>query len=150
MGNGYEVFDGTLSELGLSERVVRTGFVPDEVRSAIIARAVALAYPSIFEGFGLPILEAMQAGTPVLTSNRTAMPGVAGDAAILVDPFDVDDIAKGIRLLLTDADLREDLRQKGFEQAARFSVTATGEAALAAFERGRQLGPPPGGRQIGA
>jgi glycosyltransferase involved in cell wall biosynthesis len=122
--------------------VVFLGQVSDEQRDYLLRHALAVAYPSIFEGFGLPILEAMASGAPVLTSNRTAMPAVAGDAAVLVDPFDIEDIAKGIRRILTDADLRAELRERGFEQASKFSITATGNAAIAALEHGRQLRPP--------
>jgi glycosyltransferase involved in cell wall biosynthesis len=86
--------------------------------------ARALLFPSLYEGFGLPVLEAMTVGTPVMTSNVTSLPEVAGDAALLVDPLDTDDIARGIRILDSDGDLRAELKQRGLRRAAAFSPEA--------------------------
>lgn len=119
--------------------VVFLGRVTDRQRDHLLAAADLVAYPSLFEGFGLPVLEAMAAGTPVITSDRTSLTEVAGGAALLVDPYDVDDIAKAIRRILTDADLREDLRTRGLVRARVFTHQQTGAAALEAFEHARSL-----------
>ena len=113
--------------------VVMVGRIDDAERDALLGRATALAYPSLFEGFGLPPLEAMAAGTPVLASTTTAMPEVLGDAALLVDPRDVEAIAEGLRRLAEDQDLRDTLRERGRSRAAHYTLRTTGERALAAF-----------------
>lgn len=116
--------DATVAEAGLAERVVFTGFVPEDDLDLLMRRAQVLVYPSLYEGFGIPILEAMKVGTPVVTSSVTAMPEVAGDAALLVDPVDVDAIADGIAQVLRDADLRRTLQRRGLERAAAYSWEA--------------------------
>ena len=115
MGSGYTVFDSAIEDLGLSENVVRTGYVDDETRSAIIKGAVALTYPSLYEGFGLPLLEAFAMGTPVLTADNSSLPEVAGDAAIYVDPLDPASIAKGL-IALRDPETSAELGAKGRER----------------------------------
>lgn len=100
--------------------VVFTGRLSAEDLHLVTASAMASVYVSYFEGFGIPIVEAFRCGTPVITSNVTSMPEVAGDAAVLVDPFDVGSIADGMRLVLDD-NLRKDLINKGFERAKLFS-----------------------------
>jgi glycosyltransferase involved in cell wall biosynthesis len=113
--------------------IVFLGRVSDEERDRLLAGAVALAYPSLYEGFGLPPVEAMAAGTPVLASNVTSLPEVLGDAALLVDPLDVDAIAAGLVKLAADPALRQDLRERGARRAARYTPRATAEAAMEAF-----------------
>jgi glycosyltransferase involved in cell wall biosynthesis len=88
----------------------------------LIRGARAVVFPSLYEGFGLPVLEAMMLGTPVVTSAKGALGEIAGDAALLVDPYDVDDIARGITTIVNDADLRSELNRRGTAQAAKFSV----------------------------
>lgn len=102
-------------------RVHLTGYVADHHLPALYSGATAFVYPSLYEGFGLPILEAMAAGTPVLTSNRTSLPEVVGDSGLLVDPENVDDLAASLRGLIEDAGLREGLREKGLRRAAAFT-----------------------------
>ena len=102
-------------------RIVRTGYVPDADRRALLSGAEMLAYPSLYEGFGFPILEAFAANVPVLTSNRSSMPEVAGNAAVLVDPDDPAAIAKGLDDLLGDDDLRNVLRASGMARVASFT-----------------------------
>ncbi|MEI2581708.1 glycosyltransferase family 4 protein [Scytonema sp. PRP1] len=104
-----------------SSRVVFTGYVDDEDLSAIYSGATAFIYPSIYEGFGLPTLEAMRCGTPVITSNTTSLPEVVGDAGILVDPKDKDALCQAMLNILTDSTLVQDLRQKGFARSQSFS-----------------------------
>lgn len=107
------------------ERVVFTGYVAQEDTAALLGGARALAFPSRYEGFGLPVLEAMACGTPVLTSNVSALPEVAGEAALLVDPEDPEAIAEGLRRLLLEDDLRERLREAGLRRVARFDWDET-------------------------
>jgi glycosyltransferase involved in cell wall biosynthesis len=113
--------------------VVFLGRVSDDERDRLLAGAVALAYPSLYEGFGLPPVEAMAAGTPVLASNLTALPEILGGAALLVDPLDVDAIAAGLVSLATDSGLRRELRMKGLHRAARYTPRSTAERAREAF-----------------
>jgi glycosyltransferase involved in cell wall biosynthesis len=91
------------------------------------------AYPSIYEGFGLPVLEAMACGAPVLTSNVSSLPEVVGDAALSVDPTDVNAISEEMLKAMTDGGLREDLRQKGPEQAKQFTWRRTADLTVAAY-----------------
>jgi glycosyltransferase involved in cell wall biosynthesis len=101
-------------------RIVRTGWVGDDDKLALLSGATLLAYPSLYEGFGFPILEAFAAGVPVLTSNVSSLPEVAGDAALLVDPHDDDALADALAQLFDDADLRGVLAAAGVVRAARF------------------------------
>ena len=112
---------------GDRERAVLTGYVGEDDKRALLAGAALLAYPSLYEGFGFPVLEAMSAGVPVLTSDASSLPEVAGDAALLVDPLDREAIADGLRRLLEEEGLRSRLVAAGFERASRFTWTATAE-----------------------
>jgi len=111
------------------------GYVPDADLAALFSGALCFAYPSYFEGFGLPVLEAMQCGTAVLAGNRTSLPEAAGDAAVLVDPFDEAAIANGLKRVIEDPDYRAELRVKGFERSAAFSWKTTAQLTLQAYER---------------
>ena len=113
--------------------VVYLGRVDDWQREVVLHLASALSYVSVFEGFGLPPLEAMARETPVITSNATSLPEVVGDAAVMVDPFDEHAIAEGITRILTDTALRDDLVAKGVPRAAAFTPERTGRAAMHAF-----------------
>lgn len=95
--------------------------ISDEEMPLLYSSASVLAYPSLYEGFGLPILESFACGTPVLTSNMSSMPEIAGDAAVLVDPLDASLIKKAVTELMNDISLREDLRKRGFKRAKEFS-----------------------------
>jgi glycosyltransferase involved in cell wall biosynthesis len=106
-----------------SRRMVQQyDYVPFSLLVTLIRGARAVVFPSLYEGFGLPVLEAMVLGTPVVTSRESSVPEVAGDAALLVDPYNTDEIAAAIRTIVNDADLRADLSQRGRAQAANFSV----------------------------
>ena len=97
------------------------GFVPAETLTILYRLADAFVFPSLYEGFGLPPLEAMASGTPVITSNVSSLPEVVGTAAVLIDPYDADSIADGVRRVLTDADLRADLIRRGLARAREYS-----------------------------
>jgi glycosyltransferase involved in cell wall biosynthesis len=114
--------------------VVLVGRVDDLQRAFLLESAHALVYPSLFEGFGLPPLEAMAVGTPVVAANAAAIPEVCGDAALLVDPTSIDAIAAGLVSVSTDDAERRRLREAGRTRAALFDVERTGRAARAAFE----------------
>src|SRR5215831_2422372 len=101
------------------------GYVPEETLAVMYRLAGVFVFPSLYEGFGLPPLEAMASGTPVVTSNVSSLPEVVGDAAILVDPYDPQAIAKGIAKILTDEAIRRELRQKGLKRAQEFSWDAS-------------------------
>ncbi len=117
----YDDFFAALKRSPARNAVLFPGYVPDKDLPALYAGAQALAFPSLYEGFGLPVLEAMACGTPVVCSGTSSIPEVAGDAALLVDPNDVESITDALRRLLRDADLHTALHQRGLVQAARFS-----------------------------
>ncbi|MBC7315226.1 MAG: glycosyltransferase family 4 protein [Chloroflexi bacterium] len=121
----FEEIEETIRDLHLEEWVKVTGFIPDEDLPALYQGADLFAFPSLYEGFGIPVLEALACGTPVVTSNTSSMPEAAGDAALLVDPRDVEAIAEALWRLLEDASLRNALRARGFEQVRRFSWVAS-------------------------
>lgn len=114
-----------IGELGLQKRVILTGYVDEETLACLYAGAAAFVYPSIYEGFGLPVLEAMACGCPVLCSNTTSLPEVAGDAALLVDPHDPENLAHELEKTLCDSDLRESMISAGLQRAALFSWKKT-------------------------
>ncbi len=115
---------GWLDRQGLGERVETLGMLSEADLQAAYRGAVGLAFPTLYEGFGLPALEAMACGTPVLTSGETSLPEVTGEAALVVDPLDVDSLAAGLDRLAGDAVLRSELSAKGLAQARRFSWDA--------------------------
>jgi len=119
----------------LSDKIVFHGFVPDDQLPAMYANAQFLLFPSLYEGFGLPVVEAMAAGCPVLTSNRSAMPEVAGDCALMVDPYDVEEIASAILKLAGDEQLRTKLAECGRKRARQFSWAKTAEKFVDTLEK---------------
>jgi glycosyltransferase involved in cell wall biosynthesis len=110
---------------GVQRRIVRTGYVAERDKVALLSGATALAYPSRYEGFGFPVLEAFAAGVPVVTSKVSSLPEVAGDAAVLIDPDDTSSIAQGLAEILGDEDLRAMLSAAGVARAARFTWEST-------------------------
>jgi glycosyltransferase involved in cell wall biosynthesis len=115
--------------------VILTGYVQDEELAKLTAAAYAMVYPSFFEGFGLPIVEAMQAGVPVITSNTSSMPEVGGEAALYADPNDPDAIAKHMLSLYRDETFRNKLVEAGLERAAAFSWDKTAQQTWELIER---------------
>ncbi|WP_337174175.1 glycosyltransferase family 1 protein [Paludisphaera sp.] len=130
-----------IARVGLEDRVVLTGFVPDEDLAALYGRAHALAFPSLLEGFGLPAVEAMACGCPVAASRAGSLPEVVGDAGILFDPLDVDDIARGLGELLHDPARRDELSALALRRASTFDwdrSAATLLACVEEFDRGER------------
>ena len=124
-----------LAETAVPGVIRPTGYVPDEDLPALYSAASAFVYPSLYEGFGIPPLEAMACGTPVLTSNVASLPEVVGDAALTVDPRDVDAIRQGLQRLLTDEELRARLVQAGLERAQRFTWRDSAEKLVKVLRR---------------
>ena len=116
------------------ENILFTGYVSDDELVRLYNRADVFVYASLYEGFGLPPIEAMACGTPVVTSNVSSLPEAVGDAALTVDPHDVDAIGDAILKILTDDKLRHDLRQKGFDRATLFTPEKLARRLLDVFE----------------
>ncbi len=124
---------GELLERARSAGVILTGFVTQEDLPVLYRQAEMLVYPSLYEGFGLPPLEAMACGTPVVTSNTTSLPEAVGEAALLVEPADVEAIATAMARLLDDASLRKCLRQAGVERARQFTWAQTAQGLVSSL-----------------
>jgi len=124
-----------VQRLGLEPHVIFTGFVAEEDLPALYNGADLFVFPSLYEGFGLPVLEAMACGTPVVTSNTSSLPEVAGEAALLVAPTDVKAIAAAMQRVLSEPDLAAELRRRGLERASQFSWERTARETLAVYER---------------
>jgi glycosyltransferase involved in cell wall biosynthesis len=120
--------------LDLEDDVIFLGRVESELLPVLYNGARLFVYPSIYEGFGLPVLEAMACGAPVITSNTSSLPEVAGDAAILVDPYDVTQIAAAMEQMLTDKNQRDTLGQRGLARSAQFTWEATARKTLKVYE----------------
>ncbi len=114
--------------------IIFTGFVEDEDKPYLYNLADVFVYPSFFEGFGFPPLEAMACGAPTIVSNASSLPEVVGNGAIMIDPYNVDEIAFAIRKVLEDKDLRNDLIKKGLKQAKKFSWDKTAQEVLKIFK----------------
>ncbi|HIE12725.1 MAG TPA: glycosyltransferase family 1 protein [Desulfotomaculum sp.] len=126
--------DAALAKLVTMPRICDLGYVADEDLPALYGGATVFAFPSLYEGFGLPPLEAMACGTPVVVSNVASLPEVVGDAGVYVDPYDVEDIARGIYRVLADEGLRRRLREKGLARAKLFTWEKTARKTLEVFE----------------
>ncbi len=119
----------------LHKHVRFLGYVPDDQLAVLYRLAAVFVFPSLYEGFGLPPLEAMASGTPVVTSNVSSLPEVVGDAAVLVDPHDVDSIVAGLRSVLTDPVRADEMRLKGLERAREFSWERSVAKTLEVYKR---------------
>jgi len=131
----YDETMRALKETGLNESVVLTGYVPESDLPALYSGSLCFVYPSYFEGFGLPPLEAMKCGAPVVVGNRTSLPEVVGDAGLKVDPFDVSAIAGAIEQLLNNSGLRDEMRAKGSTRARMFDWRETARQTLKVYEQ---------------
>jgi glycosyltransferase involved in cell wall biosynthesis len=120
---------------GVADSVVLTGYVSESDLPALYTGALCFAYPSYFEGFGLPPLEAMSCGTPVLAGNLTSLPEVVGDAGLLIDPFDTGALARALARLIDDAALRAQLRERGLQRARAFDWRDTARMTLQVYRR---------------
>ncbi|MCD6272880.1 MAG: glycosyltransferase family 4 protein [Deltaproteobacteria bacterium] len=123
-----------IKQPALKKRIYITGHLPDDDLKAIYNGAQALVYPSLYEGFGLPIIEAMACGCPVICSDAASMPEVAGDAAILIDPAKSDELAFAIETIVHDTEIKNNLVKKGFKQAAGFTWDSTARKTLEIFK----------------
>lgn len=135
-------FDGFVKSLGTYKYrndVHLTGYLPGAEQARLLASAYALVYPSYFEGFGLPLAEAMQCGTPVIASGTSAMPETGGDAALYAAPDDVEGLAAQMMRLYKDEELRNQLREKGFQQAGRFSWERSADVLWNCIEKAAGL-----------
>ena len=117
-------------ELGISHLVKFLNYVSYDELPIIINQAIALVFPSLWEGFGLPVLEAMACGTPVITSNISSLPEVAGDAAILINPYHIEEITAAMKIIINDSETRKQLSEKGLKRANQFSWEKTGLATV--------------------
>ena len=119
----------------LAGRIILTGYIPDEDLAPLYSGALAFLFPSLYEGFGLPPLEAMQCGTPVITSNNSSLPEVVGDAAIMIDPKDGDALCQAMLDIYKNEALRKKLSELSLERAKRFDWKKTTAACIAAYKR---------------
>lgn len=129
----YESLFTRVTELGLIDEVLFTGYVPNDELPWFYRAAALFVFPSFFEGFGLPVLEAMACGTPTITSNVSSLPEVAGDAAILVDPYDKEGLVSAMERVLSDAELRRTLSDAGLRQASQYPWSRTAAETIAVY-----------------
>jgi glycosyltransferase involved in cell wall biosynthesis len=138
VGKQAWLYDETLraiAESGVGNQILVTGYVSETDLPALYSAATCFVYPSYFEGFGLPPLEAMKCGSPVIVGNRTSLPEVVGDAGLLVDPFDEGEIAAALARLIDNPELRNELRVKGLKRANSFSWQTTAQRTLEVYQQ---------------
>ena len=131
----YEETRQVVAELKLENKVRFLGRVSDLELMTLYSLADVFAFPSFSEGFGIPPLEAMACGAPVITSNTSSLPEIAGDAALLVDPQDVKALGHAITHLLENEQLREELRQKGYQRAQLYTWSASASKMLSVYQK---------------
>ena len=131
---GYETIEAKIRELGLNEDVISLGWLPYRDVALIYCATQALVFPSLHEGFGMPVIEAMASGVPVVCSNIPPLREIAGDAALLVDPYNTSEIVKALLSVLDDSSLRDSLIRKGLERAKLFSWKNTARGILKLFD----------------
>ena len=124
-----------VAELGITHQVKFLDYIPEGELPKIINQAIALVFPSLWEGFGLPVLEAMACGTPVITSNISSLPEVTGDAAILINPYNTGEITEAMQVIATDLELRSRLSSQGITHSQQFSWEKTGKATVEVLSR---------------
>jgi glycosyltransferase involved in cell wall biosynthesis len=129
------IFEAIALNPAVKKRIVFTGYVEDEELPALYSSALGFVYPSLYEGFGLPPLEAMQCGAPVIVSDTSSLPEVAGNAGIMVSPKDKDALCQAILELYQKTDLRKNLKARGLEQARQFSWTRCAQETIDAYKQ---------------
>ena len=134
-GNRLEVAIGQGVQSQVKEQILFTDYVPETDLAALYTGAMCFVYPSYFEGFGIPPLEAMRCGTPTITGNRTCFPEIIGDGGLMVDPFDERAIGEAILKIFLDSKLRAELREKGIRRANLFEWKETARQTLRVYER---------------
>jgi glycosyltransferase involved in cell wall biosynthesis len=135
---GHGSFLAEVEQQGLQQEILYLGYVPRQEMPLLYAAASLLIFPSLFEGFGLPVLEAMASGCPVACSNLTTLPEIAGGAALLFDPYSEEEIAEAAQRLIEDEEIRQALRQRGLERAQEFSWQKTARETLQVYYRAVQ------------
>ncbi|HJY28507.1 MAG TPA: glycosyltransferase family 1 protein [Pyrinomonadaceae bacterium] len=138
VGKRAWLFEDTIRAAAVSsvnDKILFTDYVPESDLAALYTGALCFAYPSYFEGFGIPLLEAMRCGAPTITSDRTCFPEVVGDASLIIDPFDEYSIADGLWRMISDVALREQLRSRGFVQSSLFDWRQTARLTLGVYEQ---------------
>jgi len=135
-GWGEGAIDAAIDAANLDDRVIRTGYVPKRSDiEALYVAADAFVFPSLYEGFGLPILEAMACGCPVVTSNNSSLPEVGGAVAIYANPFDIDSIAEGMRDVVSSRERKYELADAGREQVKKFSWDRSAKELLQLYDK---------------
>lgn len=135
-GKGW-LYDGIfqrVTDLKLEDKVLFTQYIPDEDMNPLMCGALAFVFPSIYEGFGIPPLEAMACGVPVLASNAASLPEVTGDCAVTCDPYSEEEIAEGLRRLYSDSELRADLSRRGLERAKTLTWDSSAEKLYSVYK----------------
>lgn len=133
--HGYDQIKAKIISLGnLSSSVIELGYVAEEDLPIYFSNAACFAFPTLFEGFGIPVIQAQACGTPVICSKTTSLPEIAGDAALLINPRDPRDIAQALRKVLTDQKVHKDLVQKGYKNVERFSWHTAAQKTLTVLE----------------
>ncbi len=134
LGWMYDEIFSLIKKEGISEQVKLLGFVPDEDLPSLYANSEVFVYPSFYEGFGLPVIEAMASGCPVITSNLSSTKEIAGESAMLIDPNDQEELIQAIKNLLANDKMRQNLIKKGRLRAKEFTTLATAEKTLRAYQ----------------
>jgi glycosyltransferase involved in cell wall biosynthesis len=139
LGWKYQEIVRAARDPAVSDRVIMPGRVRGEDLSALYSLATAFVFPSLYEGFGLPPLEAMQCGTPVVSSKTSSLPEVVGDSGLLVDPYRIEDIAEALVGVGTDAGLRQELRERGLKRARQFSWRRCAQETLEVYREASDI-----------
>jgi glycosyltransferase involved in cell wall biosynthesis len=139
VGGSYRRVFKKTNLMDASSHMLNLGYVSDQELKALYENALGFIAPSLYEGFGLPVLEAMRLGCPVISSHAASLPEVAGDAALYFDPHKISSITKAVEILLSSPDLRENLRQKGYRQAEKFTWAASAKAILGILHKAYKM-----------
>lgn len=130
----YDAVFSLANERGINDKIIFTGFIEETEKPYFLAGASVFVYPSLYEGFGIPVLEALACGTPTITSNISSMPEVAGDAALLIKPESPEEIYNAIKKILLDPNLRSDLKARSLRQASNFSWEKTANMTIDVYK----------------